>query len=183
VEPEPEEPSESATPVEPEPAEPSEPATPAKPDPEEPSEPAAPSDQEPEAPAGQGSGGASASGGGTGSGADGKSPKEGAEEPSSRPDGGDGGKASGGYVEISDVDVAAEECGQAEPCRILTARIRFSEYSRKREKMHTMRLRVPALPSDVLASAREATRRAIAGLFSPSASPDPLSGGKQKAAA
>lgn len=91
----------------------------------------------------------------------------------------DGHDEDGDYIEIS--DLAFEECSEGSWCQVLTAEVKFSEYSKKREKMHTMRLRVPSLPGDLLASARATTQRAIAGLFGPGVSTDPVSG-KQKAA-
>ncbi len=163
---------------------PSEPTTPATPDPKpaEPADPAVPSDPSDGGSSGQGGGSKdaggsgrtdpdSASGGSSGKGSSGSLPQRGS---------GSASYDEGGYIEIG--NFAFEECSEGSLCQVITAEVKFSEYMKKREKMHTMRLRVPSLPHDLLASARATTQRAIAGLFGPSVTPDPLAGGSKKAA-
>ncbi len=48
---------------------------------------------------------------------------------------------------------------------LLLPSVKYSLYPKRVEKAYTMRLRVPSLPSDLLASARESTRRALDNLL------------------
>lgn len=48
---------------------------------------------------------------------------------------------------------------------LLLPSVKYSLYPKRVERAYTMRLRVPSLPSDLLASARESTRRALDNLL------------------
>ncbi len=163
---------------------PSEPTTPATPDPKpaEPADPAVPSDPSDGGSSGQGGGFNDAGGSGTADPGSASGGSSGNSSSGSLPQRGSGSASGdeGGYIEIG--NFAFEECSEGSLCQVITAEVKFSEYMKKREKMHTMRLRVPSLPHDLLASARATTQRAIAGLFGPGVNPDPLAGGSKKAA-
>ena len=163
---------------------PSEPTTPETPDPKpaEPADPAVPSDPSDGGSSGQGGGSKDAGGSGTADLGSASGGSSGNSSSGSLPQRGSGSASydEGGYIEIG--NFAFEECSEGSLCQVITAEIKFSEYMKKREKMHTMRLRVPSLPHDLLASARATTQRAIAGLFGPGVNPDPLAGGSKKAA-
>lgn len=163
---------------------PSEPTTPATPDPKpaEPADPAVPSDPSDGGSSGQGGGSKDAGGSGTADPGSASGGSSGNSSSGSLPQRGSGSASydEGGYIEIG--NFAFEECSEGSLCQVITAEVKFSEYMKKREKMHTMRLRVPSLPQDLLASARATTQRAIAGLFGPGVNPDPLAGGSKKAA-
>jgi filamentous hemagglutinin family protein len=92
-----------------------------------------------------------------------------------------GGSAAAAEIDLESIGM--EKCAGDKLCRVITAKVKFSEYGfQPDERLGTMRLRIPALPDYMIAEAQDLTRRFMAGLFAPSVDPDPISGQKQKAA-